>query len=234
MHIKHEADKKSIGGNFIPLIYTEDSQKHKDMVYKLQTKLEKFGVNALLVDYDNCPNVTTNWIDFAESLAKSYDKFIFIMSPLLFRLCHEGKHGNENSFESLLEKTKGIHLPPILLRNFEALRARNCKKHKIYLIELPKLGPANVSIVNDITEQPEYEAVPDSDTTPRVQRETSVVVKSPCLSSKVKAEGTLSGKLIDDYTILSIALCFKLASEDLEFDLDSRSKALKSLINLLK
>ena len=228
------AVEKRLKEDSIPLIYTEDSEEHRTMVYELRDKLEKCGVKVLIVDDDNCPNVTLNWVDFAEKIAKSYRTYLFVVSPLLFKLCHEGKHGDENSFEGLLEKTKGIHLPPILLRNFEALCARNCQKPRLCLVELPERQTDNVRVVDERTEAAGGTSPPNTESTHRVQEQAKRDMRSSCPLSELKQEDTLSSNLIDDYTILSDAKCFRLSHEDLSDDMGSRQVTLYNLSNWLK
>ena len=213
----------------VPLIYTDDSKEHRDNVYKLRDKLEKCGVTILLADDDSCPEVTSNWVDFTENMAKSYKTFVFVVSPLLFRLCHEGKHGNEKSFQSLIGKTKGIHVPSILLRNLEALDARNWRTPRICLVELTELYYNRIRNLNTRTEDVGSSLATNAATS-RVEARAKTVTRSADEVSEFTQEDTLSNKLMIDYNILYNACCFTVPAEDLTEDLgSSRPRALHDL-----
>ena len=120
----------------VPLIYTEDNELLKKNIYSLRDQLVSRGVDAIPIDEFTFPEVNSNWIDFGENVAKTHSTFVFIVSPLLYRLCHEGKYGDKNMFASLAERTKGQHIPMVVLRTLDILYFKHVWKPRIFLVEL--------------------------------------------------------------------------------------------------
>ena len=110
----------------------------KQDVYLLRDHLNSHGFDAQPVDDFTFPEIRSNWIDFGENLAKSHKTFIFIVSPLLYNLCHQGKYGDKAKFESLIKKTKGQYIPLVLLRNLDIIYYRDVWKPRVFLVQLSR------------------------------------------------------------------------------------------------
>lgn len=221
------------------MIYMEDSTMLKLHVYSLKNQLRACGVNAFPVDEETCPEIRSNWIDFGEQLSKTYKNFVFVVSPLLYKMCHEGKYGDKNRFKNLIENTKGQHLALVLLRNFDSLYFKYGLKPRIFLIEmidntadghLFQKKHENEKVKEDILSEL-FVALEETDPITQVTGES---VKTETIQTTDLKEGTLSHKLVEDHYILYEAKCFSIPLTDLQSGNNLKSNTVQYLGHCLK
>lgn len=223
----------------VPLIYTEDNATLKQNVYLLKDQLKACGVDALPVDEETFPEIRSNWIDFGEQLARTHKNFLFVVSPLLYKMCHEGKYGDKNRFLSLVKKTKGQHIPLVLLRSFDGLYFKYGWKPRIFLVELKENQTerdetfqrkgANESFRGDALD----DTVDTSEETDTMSQIFEQSIEATTHTT-TEEEDTLSQNLADDHFMLYDADSFSISINELNAGWSSKSKTVNHLSNCLK
>ena len=225
--------------NDVPVIYMEDNTTLKQNVYSLTNQLRACGVNAFPVDEETCPEIRSNWIDYGEQLSKVYKNFVFVVSPLLYKLCHEGKYGDKNRFQKLIQNTKGQHLALVLLRNFDSLYFKYGLKPRIFLVEM-KDNAADGHLTQKKYQNEKFQedtlselfvALEETGPWSKVTEES---VKTENVQTRDLKEGTLSHKLVEDHYILYEAKCFSIPLTDLQSGNKLKSNAVQYLSHCLK
>ncbi|XP_060607611.1 uncharacterized protein LOC132759780 isoform X2 [Ruditapes philippinarum] len=115
----------------VAIIFTKDSPKHEENVARINDELTQRGINSVMFDETSSPEIMANWGQAAENVVTDFEVVMFIISPLLYRICK--KEGIlSTTFEERNEETNesGAYTP--ILTRFPAAVLSTLKARKTW------------------------------------------------------------------------------------------------------
>ncbi|KAK3585859.1 hypothetical protein CHS0354_038390 [Potamilus streckersoni] len=130
----------------VAIIYMRDSSEYDRAVHIFEKMLNDLEVKAQTISCDSTKLI--NIIDFSETVCRSFKRFIIIISPDLYQLCHYFKHGDNAMYERILAKHYGQCLPVVLLNYLNQICFYGRENVPLYLVQFFDYGQLRCDYMN--------------------------------------------------------------------------------------
>ncbi|KAL3852624.1 hypothetical protein ACJMK2_016242, partial [Sinanodonta woodiana] len=130
----------------VAIIYMRDSREYDKAVDIFEKMLNDLEVKAQTIRLDSTKLM--NIIDFSETVCRSFKRFIIIISPDLYHLCHSFKNGDNTMYERILTKHCGLCLPVVLLNYLNQICFYGRENVPVYLVQFFEYGRLGCDYMN--------------------------------------------------------------------------------------